>query len=130
MRTYHEGLKPTRKTGTFYFGGNRNFLLWSDTMGSARLRGLSIGDNLVTMSWRERDSGAEVLLDLDGQVFVVDANGGYWVQFSVNRVASTPERPHGLKYSLTLHGPDSSRLIGFDNAHPVREAWWQEPRPS
>src|ERR1019366_5838924 len=31
MRTYHEGLKPTRKTGTFYFGGNRNFLLWSDT---------------------------------------------------------------------------------------------------
>lgn len=100
------------------------------SMGSARLRGLSIGDNLVTMSWRDRDSGAEVLLDLDGQVFVVDANGGYWVRFSVNRVASTPERPHGLKYSLTLHGPDSSRLIGFDNAHPVREAWWQEPRPS
>src|ERR1035437_6072911 len=30
MRTYYEGLKPTRKTGTFYFGGNRNFLLWSD----------------------------------------------------------------------------------------------------
>ena len=22
--------KPTLKTGTFYFGGNRNFLLWSD----------------------------------------------------------------------------------------------------
>jgi hypothetical protein len=31
MRTYYEGLKPTRKTGTFYFGGNRNFLLWSDS---------------------------------------------------------------------------------------------------
>jgi hypothetical protein len=79
-------------------------------------------DNLETMSWRDRDPGAEVLLDLDGQVFVVDAKGGYWVRFSVNRVASTPERPHGLKYSLTLHGPDSSRLIGFDNAHPVRES--------
>ena len=74
------------------------------------------------MGWRDRDPGAEVLLDLDGQVFVVDAKGGYWVQFSVNRVASTPERPHGLKYSLTLHGPDGSRLIGFDNAHPVRES--------
>lgn len=70
------------------------------------------------MSWRDRDPGAEVLLDLDGQVFVVDAKGG----FSVKRVASWPERPHGLKYSLTLHGPDGSRLIGFDNAHPVRES--------
>ena len=40
MRTYHEGLKPTRKTGTFYFGGNRNFLLWSDTggLGGRRLQ--------------------------------------------------------------------------------------------
>ena len=63
-----------------------------------------------------------MLLDLDSQVFVVDAKGRYWVRFSVSRVASTPERPHGLKYSLTLHGPDGSRLIGFDNAHPVRES--------
>jgi Family of unknown function (DUF6516) len=74
------------------------------------------------MGWRDRDPGAEVLLDLDGQVFVVDAKSGYWVRFSVNRVASTPERPHGLKYSLTLHGPEGSRLIGFDNAHSVRES--------
>jgi hypothetical protein len=63
-----------------------------------------------------------VLLDLDGQLFVVDTKSRYWVRFSVNRVASTPERPHGLKYSLTLHGPDGNRLIGFDNAHPVRES--------
>ena len=85
------------------------------------------------MSGRDRGPGVDVLLDLDGQVFVVDAKGGYGVRFSVNRVASTPERPHGLQYSLTLHGPDGSRLIGFDNAHSVREsrgAWWQEPRPS
>ena len=72
------------------------------------------------MSSRDRDPGAEVLLDLDGQVFVVDAKGGYWVRCSVKRTASSPERPHGLKYSLTLHGPDGSRLIGFDNAHSVR----------
>jgi hypothetical protein len=74
------------------------------------------------MEWRDRDSGIEVLLDLDGQVLVVDAKGGYWVRFSVTRVASTRERPHGLKYSLTLHGPDGGRVIGFDNAHPVRES--------
>ena len=30
VRTYHEGLNLTPRTGTFYFGGNRNFLLWSD----------------------------------------------------------------------------------------------------
>jgi len=100
-------------------------------VGHARLLRLSTDDNLVTMSWRDRDPGAEVLLDLDGQVLVVDAKGGYWVRFSVNRTASTPERPHGLKYSLTLHGPDGNRLIGFDNAHPIRaRAWRQEPRPS
>jgi hypothetical protein len=26
---------------------------------------------------------------------------------------------HGLSYSLTLHGADGERLVGFDNAHPV-----------
>jgi hypothetical protein len=30
-------------------------------------------------------------------VFVVDAKGRYWVRFFVNRVASTPERPHGTE---------------------------------
>jgi hypothetical protein len=74
------------------------------------------------MAEHGRDPGIEVLLDLDGQLFVVDTKGRYWARFSVNRVASTPARPHGLKYSLTLHGPDGNRLIGFDNAHPVRES--------
>ncbi len=74
------------------------------------------------MKGRDRDPGAEVLLDLDGQTFVVDAKGKYLVRFSVSRVASTPQRPHGLNYSLTLHGPDGSRLVGFDNAHAVRES--------
>ena len=32
---------------------------------------------------------------------------------------STPARPHGLSYSFTLHAPDGTRLIGFDNAHAV-----------
>jgi len=30
VRTYHEGLKPALKTGTFYLAGNRNFLFGSD----------------------------------------------------------------------------------------------------
>jgi hypothetical protein len=35
-------------------------------------------------------------------------------------VPVSPDRPHGLDYSLTLHGADGERLVGFDNAHPVR----------
>ena len=46
---------------------------------------------------------------------------GHWVKFVVVRREVTPERPHGLDYSLTLHAPDGARLVGFDNAHPVRE---------
>jgi hypothetical protein len=37
----------------------------------------------------------------------------------VRRTDVTPERPHGLSYSLTLHGPRGERLVGFDNAHAV-----------
>ena len=76
----------------------------------------------MRMRRRDRDTGPEALLDLDSQVFVVDTKGQYWVRFSVSRVASSTERPHGLNYSLTLHGPGGQRLVGFDNAHPVRES--------
>ena len=74
------------------------------------------------MKWQDRDPGAEVLLDLDSQVLVVDTKGQYWVRFSVSRANFSAERPHGLNYSLTLHGPGGHRLVGFDNAHPVRES--------
>ena len=66
-----------------------------------------------------RDPTVDVLLDLDGQVLVVDPQGGYWVRFAVRRVPVSPEKPHGVDYSLTLHGPNGERLVGFDNAHSV-----------
>ncbi len=44
------------------------------------------------------------LLDLDGQVLVVDPKGGHSVRFVVTRVSVSPEKPHGIDYSLTLHG--------------------------
>jgi hypothetical protein len=37
----------------------------------------------------------------------------------VFRLAS--KDPHGLNYSLTLHGPNGERLAGFDNAHSVKD---------
>ena len=65
------------------------------------------------------DPTLDALLDLDGVVLVVDPDGGHWVRFVVTRVPPSPEKPHGLDYSLTLHGPDGERLVGFDNAHRV-----------
>ena len=69
----------------------------------------------------KRDPCLDTLLDLNGQVMVLDENGDYWVEFKVRLVPATRERPHGLDYSLTLHGKDNTRLVGFDNAHPVRK---------
>jgi Family of unknown function (DUF6516) len=43
---------------------------------------------------------------------------------SCNRVR---EKPHGIDYSLTLHGPDGERLVGFDNAHPAPAGKRGEP---
>ena len=61
----------------------------------------------------------EYLLGLDGNI-EVQTDDGYWVKMEVSRVAATVERPHGIKYSLTLHAPDNTRLIGFDNAHAIK----------
>lgn len=66
----------------------------------------------------QRDPSLDTLLDLHGQVLVID-EAGYWVRFVVHQVPVTPDRPHGLDYTLTLHGPNGARLVGFDNAHQV-----------
>jgi hypothetical protein len=65
------------------------------------------------------DQSLDVLLNLDGEVFAVD-DGPFWTKFVVKRVPVTQERPHGLRYSLTLHDGDGERIFGFDNAHAVR----------
>ena len=69
----------------------------------------------------DRDPSLDTLLLLDGESFVADAKSSCWVKFVAERVSATAERPHGVKYSLTLHGKDGERLLGFDNAHAVRE---------
>lgn len=70
------------------------------------------------MAAASHDPSLDDLLFLDGQVLVVDPAGKYWVRFVVKRVPATPDRPHGLGYSLTLHDAAGARLVGFDNAHP------------
>ncbi len=81
---------------------------------------------MITKS--SRDQTLDTLLALDGQKFVVDPLGGHWVSFVVTRIPASPEKPHGLDYSLTLHGPSGERLVGFDNAHPVPPRRRGEPQ--
>jgi Family of unknown function (DUF6516) len=47
--------------------------------------------------------------------------GGFWVKFVAKQVPVSPERPHGLQYSLTLHDQNNERVVGFDNSHPIIE---------
>jgi hypothetical protein len=74
-----------------------------------------------------RDPTLDLLLELDGQVLVVDTKGGHWVRFVVTQVPVSKDKPHGIDYSLTLHGPDGVRLVGFDNAHRVARQKRDEP---
>ncbi|MGE4451733.1 toxin-antitoxin system TumE family protein [Castellaniella sp.] len=67
------------------------------------------------------DPNLDTLLLLDGESFVADKTGKLWVKFDVKRVEASAHRPHGIKYSLTLHDEDGERVLGFDNAHPVKE---------
>lgn len=67
----------------------------------------------------QRDHSLDTLLDLNGQVLVIDA-AGYWVRLAVTQVPASPEKPHGLDYTMTLHAPDGERLVGFDNAHQAK----------
>ena len=76
---------------------------------------------VIVISLMKRDPSLDTLLDLNGQVLVVDAESNHWVRFVVRRVPVTERKPHGLDYSLSLHGSDGERLVGFDNAHRVRE---------
>jgi hypothetical protein len=67
----------------------------------------------------QEDKTIENLLDLDGARYVIDERLGLWVKFAAKRVKPTKDRPHGIKYSLTLHDKADRRIMGFDNAHAV-----------
>lgn len=64
------------------------------------------------------DYTLETLLDLDGNIFEIGSN--FWVKIEARKVKkSTINKPHGIKYSLTLHSPNGNRILGYDNAHNV-----------
>jgi len=67
-----------------------------------------------------QDHALAALLDLDGVTFFVDTEKSYWVKFRIVPIQPTPEKPHGLSYTITLHEPSGKRIFGYDNAHPVQ----------
>jgi len=60
-----------------------------------------------------------ILLDLHQQV--IDQEDGYWVKIEAWEVTITNAVPHGIRYSLTLHNPKGTRIMGYDNAHSVKQ---------
>ncbi len=59
----------------------------------------------------------ELLLAYDGRIhYLVSGN---FLKFDVRVVEKSERVPHGIAYSLTLHDPDGTRILGFDNAHAV-----------
>lgn len=66
----------------------------------------------------QSDTGLEALLDLDGYIIAQDL--GCWVKVGAWRVVATPEIPHGIRYSLTLHEPYGKRIMGYDNSHAIK----------
>ena len=77
------------------------------------------------MTDRDTDHGLEFLLAFDGRLHRLEE--GYWIKFEIKRIDATERRPHGLSYSLTLHAPDGTRLLGFDNAHAPAGSRFKRP---
>ena len=67
------------------------------------------------------DKSIQNLLELDGIRYVIDEHVGLWVKFEAKKVTVSKEKPHGIKYSLTLHDRSNKRIMGFDNAHPATD---------
>ena len=73
----------------------------------------------------QQNAGLENLLNLDGEIFPMD--NGYWTKFEARRVPISAQMPHGIRYSLTLHDRNNTRVLGYDN-DPCRQAVAQEIR--
>ena len=65
------------------------------------------------------DYGLDNLLALDGEI--IQQEGGFWVKITAKRIDPSTGRPHGIKYSLSLHEASGRRVLGFDNAHAITE---------
>ena len=69
----------------------------------------------------ERDAYGEfdAMVDAyDGQTHWFDQ--GYHATFRFWRASKPREGDHAYRYELVLHDPEGKRIMGYDNAHPVK----------
>ncbi|WP_449106827.1 toxin-antitoxin system TumE family protein [Pseudomonas mohnii] len=66
----------------------------------------------------QKDYALDTLLDLHQQILVQE--GGYWIKIEAHQVLPSEHIPHGIRYSLTLHDGNGTRVLGYDNAHSVK----------
>lgn len=66
---------------------------------------------------KSEDHELKCLLDLNGLEYRCE--NGYWIKIEATEVRRSSNRPHGIKYSLTLHDRNNRRILGFDNAHRI-----------
>lgn len=64
------------------------------------------------------DHGLDTLLSLHGEIY--DQGNGYWIRIEAWKTEPDEHRPHGIRYSLSLHDRYGTRLLGYDNAHAVK----------
>jgi len=67
----------------------------------------------------EHERCLESLLELDGEIIILEQ--GCWVKIDARRVERSIKIPQGVRYSLTLHDRNKQRVVGYDNAHAIRE---------
>jgi len=72
----------------------------------------------ILQDMKDSSIGLEALLNLNGQIFIM--NKLYWVKMEAYKVTSTKHIPHGIRYSLTLHDSNNTRVLGYDNAHSIK----------
>ena len=68
--------------------------------------------------FHDADDGMQNLLDMHPTEMHRD--DGFWWKIEAWQVPVTKERPHGLRYNLTLHDEYNQRVFGMDNAHSVK----------
>ena len=73
---------------------------------------------MTNKKYSKEDIALDTLLNLDGEVFPME--NGFWVKFEAFKTEPSPNVPHGIKYSLTLHDRNNTRVLGFDNAHAYK----------
>jgi hypothetical protein len=69
----------------------------------------------------------EWLLEYDGRIHYFSS--GHFVKFEIRLIQASDVVPHGIAYSFTFHAPDGTRLLGFDNAHPVPHSGGRYVKP-